>query len=549
MLVPMELFGVLIMAALLVARGSTEENSTPTWHPDEGVTLASKFHASTVLHTHAGREELNVISIAYHNATAMFANAIGNGSRPFWVDYSVHNSGLKERYASLTKELDGSQRACGLEVLGVMPKNWGTDGIAQLRVAAPSAPHHDPSTGTTDFQQVSHCIFVSNWVRREGLVPSTVRSVLFWCPVAAEHAEVGCAQMLNADVDMELQHNLQNKQPASSQFTARRLLIHSTDECEARGAVSLAPAVTIATITHTVPEHFTEMRLQLYTWVVHHLRLGLRVVVYDKGGMHADYVQETMRSRGFGSFLDAGMLEYRTFSIRGVIGYRDEIQVHARADQDKALTYTYSRFEHYARSLRCAARGVVHPVPALIIDFDEFVMCSNNPNPPLPREVATLEEQRAILRKAIATHARSKKDEMTWGRFAVPMVAGHPDCLEVKHNKTAGGNGRDMSIFECYGGFYYKNNQNTIKTMHSTMACPNTDFHFSCCKTCPCGKKYQNHCFLMHLRPIHSYKYKGTEPELAEMYARYEQPGVLPNSADVGETHRNELADIWRSAD
>jgi len=129
--------------------------------------------------------------------------------------------------------------------------------------------------------------------------------------------------------------------------------------------------------------------------------------------------------------------------------------------------------------------------------------------------------------------------------------------------------GTAASIFECYGGWHYRNHHATIKTMHHTLACPNTDFHFSCSKSCPCGKKYQTSCSLVHLRPMHSYKYHGTEPQLQIMKTRYAAPGdtaarpVLQkdtgdgngggggipatNKIMAGDEQIVELADIWRN--
>ena len=160
---------------------------------------------------------------------------------------------------------------------------------------------------------------------------------------------------------------------------------------------------------------------------------------------------------------------------------------------------------------------------------------------------------------------------MVWGRFAVPNVSVIPACLEERLALTAPGvgSGTDASIFECYGGWHYRNKHATIKTMHHTLACPNTDFHFSCSHSCPCGKQYQSSCSLMHLRPMHSYKFHGNEPQLQFTKSRYAAPGntaarpwVVPKqdsgngdgdgdvpatNTALGDKQTVELADIWRN--
>jgi hypothetical protein len=249
-----------------------------------------------------------------------------------------------------------------------------------------------------------------------------------------------------------------------------------------------------------------------------------------------------------------------------VLGFGDHSQVHARSDQDKALTYTYGRFEHYARMRLCEVplldsgvqRTNPNPNPnpnpiskeliipsVLVIDFDEFVLCSHgDATTRHSHNLYTISGQQRALRETIIQSRAHGKDEMVWARFAVPNVSVIPDCLADQF-------ALNRSIFGCYGGMHYKNNHNTIKTMHHMMSCPSTDFHFACCSACPCGKKYQSSCLLIHLRPMHSYKYKGNEQMLQQLARKYLGKSDPYSHSNPNSSHtaapamRMELADIW----
>ena len=97
--------------------------------------------------------------------------------------------------------------------------------------------------------------------------------------------------------------------------------------------------------------------------------------------------------------------------------------------------------------------------------------------------------------------------------------------------------------------------------MHHTLSCPNTDFHFACCSACPCGRKYQPTCSLIHLRPMHSYHYKGTEEPLQKVRRRYVDVFIDHNSSnnnksnihvnmdvEINDNLHVELADVWYDA-
>ena len=188
----------------------------------------------------------------------------------------------------------------------------------------------------------------------------------------------------------------------------------------------------------------------------------------------------------------------------------------------------------------------------LVIDFDEFVLCTESTNDfnQKPSSLYTLSGQRAALRQSVHQSRLNTKDEMVWGRYAVPNTSSIPECLEDRVLSTNITTAHYKTIFDCYGGYHFKNRHNTIKTMHQAMSCPSTDFHFACCSACPCGKKWQSKCSLIHLRPMHSYNYRGDDAQvdLQKLAQYYMGSGSIKGSKSemVDDPMRIELADIWR---
>jgi hypothetical protein len=424
------------LVVLLVCVVAGEESIW--WVPDAGTALTSSVQQSTVVKTTRSANQMNVLSVAYHSADAMFPNQKAQDRRPFWVDMSTKKSVLKlfDTEVSDPSSEDGrlmeqAGRACALQLMAVVPKRWTEEGMATLalRITGEAAAGEHSSSSSLSSEQVlghetwslknvSTCVYNTQWVRREGLVGhETVRSLTVWCPIPEQHKQELCDAIQERELDLALFHNVPARTPSTATFTARRVRLHSKAECAAAAQEQAeGPGIAIATATHTTPEHALEVRLQLYAWVVHHMRLGFRTVVYDKEQRHGAFVLDTMRSRGFGHLISGSMLEYRNFSVRGVLGYEDSSQVHARSDQDKALTYTYARFEQYARSRRCVG---VPPPSVLVIDFDEYVLCSSSGDihGRVPAQDASLGAQRRLVADAVAKSRRS-------GKVSTPIVSG-----------------------------------------------------------------------------------------------------------------------------
>lgn len=594
---------------------------------------------STIISSDKNRNGLTVLSIAVHKNTARFQNG-RNKKRPFWIDYSIR----KDLILNFTRSTHGANSKCSLEILGTIPKVWIESSIAYLK-------NYNSNAAKQNNNVISRCIYMSGWLRREGLVAAaTIRSVNFWCPIIQSHDSL-CENVHNNDVELSLKMStIKLKDYFTTKFKVRRLSAQYL-KSKSGGSPTCAlpqpeyPVLAVTTISYSNADLL--VKLQLLAWIVHHARLGLKTVVYDREGKHQAFLSSELK-HNYPDVLYANagsMLDYRAYTIRDMLGFGDINQVHARADQDKALTYTFARFEYYARMQQCnhsdwtlgniisksehnikQARNVsttlVKSPSTLVIDFDEFVLCSertvepkiktfndhdwflgiessskiksssrklsstsisksasasvsaselaqikeksrlklNTRQQPHPNSklhappIFSIMEQRKQLRSAILTSRASGKDEMVWGRFAVPNVSSIPFCLQQQYH-------HERSIFGCYGGWHFKNKHNTRKTMHHTLSCPNTDFHFACCSACPCGRKYQPTCSLIHLRPMHSYHYKGTEEPLQKVRRRYVDVFIHHNSSnnnksnihvnmdvEINDNLHVELADVWYDA-
>lgn len=393
-------------------------------------------------------------------------------------------------------------------------------------------------------------------------------------------------------------------------------------------------------IVATVPYHGSsaEVRAQLASWVYHHVRVGFRVFIYDRNGTNEKLVRSSISHfalfkeshrldsyRNNRSFVNQvslnisektsgtpthnilplaadvpfellsllsnstrmkikywdSMIDYHPYTVRSMLGYDDKFLTHARSDQDKALTYTFCRFEHQARfnhpeentmhstgistsqsdvhnsarTLHLTARTIassfdvqqnvvveeeveedsngvfplVYPTflsgggvkSMLICDFDEFVYC------PDARSSSYIDQYRMLVKTVTKTRYRHSADEIVLGRFSVPNISAIPGCLETRFIDR-------RLVFACYAGWDFRTKHNTIKAMHHSVSCPNTDFHFACTSSCACKRKYQAHCSLLHLRPLHAYSFKGSEKSVqkrANMYLNAEYGSNVLNSS------------------
>ena len=155
-----------------------------------------------------------------------------------------------------------------------------------------------------------------------------------------------------------------------------------------------------------------------------------------------------------------------------------------------------------------------------------------------PLALYTAKRQASLIHLVVEESRRVGRDEMGLGRQAVPNISALPDCLERRFRSGYG-------IFGCYGSWAFRNRQSTIKSMHHTMACPSTDFHHACSRTCICGKRFQQYCSLLHMRPLHAYHTRGDADSLQRSKQMYGIDTAASNSLAFNVSYMIELEHVW----
>jgi hypothetical protein len=359
------------------------EEFVPEW--DGSYTIPGAAHTfSTLLRSDSSHKSLTMLSATFHPKGSNFGNP-RNPHRPFWVDFSPkpHQIHLLDRDHLLTgRKVDSDGFDCALELLGTVPKKWPEAGLAQLFSGSETAKYANKT------KSLAQCYFMTQWVRREGLVAgATWRSVLFWCEVrlpqeAGEAAACAAFRLRDQPLVLRSMHEffmpssappLQSLRPQdylrpfpvlswqeSTSFTVRalryfqalRLMNGSEGSSGPQIAVEAVPGLGAALACRGYPVRQGRLvavsvvpyggssalvRMQLLSWVWHHLRLGMRVVVYERGGVNGPFLRRTLRQwrgkarRGRAQGADPDQrfpaFEYRPFTVRDMLGFKDEQQV------------------------------------------------------------------------------------------------------------------------------------------------------------------------------------------------------------------------------
>ena len=409
------------------------------------------------------------------------------------------------------------------------------------------------------------CLYVHSWVRRESLVAyDTMRPLFVICAPNSTnltHISNMCNntyQGRNVDFTLKLYID-RNKEKDYFNVMKCNFTMHSPVSMRSKN-LSTSYEVGVVAIAPYLDRN-SDASILISNWIFHHTNLGFKVIFYDRNGTYRDVVEDSIyrySSRYCESKHDicrhhqeylSSLLTYHPYTLREILGFRDNTQRHARTDQDKALTYSHGRFEYQQRwfEARKEDSNLYGGIKSLlIIDFDEFVYC--------PSASTTISDQyKEIIRTVEKTKYSVLADEIVFGRLAVNNISNLSKCLEKRYEQR-------VSMFPCYGKWNTGARHSTFKSMHHSFACPSTDFHFACTGVCACKRKGQGNCALFHFRPLYSghpgehtkKNKKGGEIDMNEISSVIAQRmesienDIIEQSEHVDPQH--ELESMWRSS-
>ena len=237
----------------------------------------------------------------------------------------------------------------------------------------------------------------------------------------------------------------------------------------------------------------------LFEWVRYYTSLGMKVIVYDKGGLNYDAIFNSTYGNIQGKLTGKNLenVLYHPYTIHGLLDPNvnetrydnteigESAQLNLRStDDDKTSTLTQCRFEANA----------LYGIDIVYVgDFDEFLYCPNA----APTFTAQRHWLNYLTTKAIDQNADQMMATERW--LALKSNYTSPSkCMSDKINAS-------LSVFECFAPFQYDVEFFWLgKTVHYGLKCPLTDFHASCGKSdCACPTKVEmmddDKCFLIHL--------------------------------------------------
>ena len=216
----------------------------------------------------------------------------------------------------------------------------------------------------------------------------------------------------------------------------------------------------------------------LYEWVRYYTKMGIKVFLYDRDGIHASNLFGSAYARE--SYLDPGTtdaayinryMEYYNYSILGILDqasrgrqYDNTLNVNAdliRFDNDHTLTLTHCRFEAKARY------GIEN---VIAIDFDEFLHCRLGGT--------SSKQQSTYIRRYLARLRRQGYDQATFPQNtqANKTEGLIKDCVADRAASSL----LNSSIFDCIAPYSFAVDTFAPKSVHLTHVCPlTTDHHAS----------------------------------------------------------------------
>lgn len=210
----------------------------------------------------------------------------------------------------------------------------------------------------------------------------------------------------------------------------------------------------------------------LAEWIRYHIKIGMKVIVYDRDGANIEHLHNTpyMRAQGIGD-LD---FVYYNYTIRGLLdpgqsGFKydntervgaDALELRYRYESqghDKTLTFTQCRFE---------AKAMFGIDTVVAADFDEFLLC--------PRAAPDPEAQNDYLAQFFADARRLRVDQVMFAQRLMLNKTDSPrDCIVNQVSKSE-------SLFDCFASHEFFISGHSIKSAHLGLKCPLTGYHQAC---------------------------------------------------------------------
>ena len=211
----------------------------------------------------------------------------------------------------------------------------------------------------------------------------------------------------------------------------------------------------------------------LVEWINYHVRLGLKVIIYDRDGANENIILNSTYglSQNLSIPWGSDLFVYHNFTILSLldstegrlafdntrrIGF-DNHRAHKRQGNDKVLTLTHCRFE---------AKALYNIDKILVVDFDEFLYC--------PKGGSTATSQRNYIQKFVRHTEYNGFDQLEMTQTWVGNLTISPrDCML---QKTKSGE----SIFKCFSSREFQTNHHSKKSFHLGHKCIITGYHNAC---------------------------------------------------------------------
>jgi hypothetical protein len=260
----------------------------------------------------------------------------------------------------------------------------------------------------------------------------------------------------------------------------------------------------------SIPYTSTDTRKQkpnaaiLQEWVKYYLKLGFKVMVYDREGKHSQHIQVI---RKFDHKLMDNNLFYYNHTIRQLLDPQGQAYLYDNNEEqghyqnvvsslhlndkmvraeiqriDKMLTSTHCRFE---------MKALLGIEDVIVADFDEFLYC--------PSVSATAMDQASAVRQAIGTMRQHNVTQIEISqRMVMNKTISTRDCM-IDHLN------RGLSVLLCYAPYKYIATLHSIKSFHLGHHCPLTGYHQACSSDngrafdCLCKSELITDCEFIHL--------------------------------------------------
>ena len=365
------------------------------------------------------------------NGLSVLSFRLARGHRSAWVD-SMFNSTILN-----AEEHRNNSYECAMELLVAVPFHLWSPHTSKLTVSKNS---NNKFTTNCRYKSVS-----VHWEHRDDS-SKPHRPAFFYCPFwISSVCEV--VYSYSADAELLVDDNT-TKQFFVGSFKTNAPRLRSNFLSSLPTNLSSSTSLCVGTMT---PNKISQALFPAF--VQHHDSLGMKpIAIFDSQGMHANnlFVENPV----------VNSMLYFNFTIWDILGkdYANSRRNHVhRRDQDKAITYSYCRFE-----LSSSEKEIIG---TLVVDLDEFLSCDKGAKG---------------LETALTSATRSGVDTLVLMRSFIYNVSSIPSCFydKSKNNSTIMNN-----VFSCFESWSHAKRHNALnshKSLHLGFPCPFTGIHASC---------------------------------------------------------------------